>query len=106
MGIIKCTFSNLDTDIFTKLYKSMVRPIIMIMEYSSSVWSPYLKKDISTLEKVQRRATKLVASNSIEDLSYSDRVKNFGLPTLEYRRLRYDMIHNTTCTSIQTYPRY
>ncbi len=50
MGIIKRTFNNLNIDIFTKLYKSMVRPI---MEYSSSMWSPYLKKDISTLEKVQ-----------------------------------------------------
>ena len=50
MGIIKRTFSNLGTEIFTKLYTSMVRPI---MEYSSSVWSPYLKKDKSTLEKVQ-----------------------------------------------------
>ncbi len=87
MGIIKSTFSNLDTEIFTKLYKSMVRPI---MEYSSSVWSLYLKKDISTLETVQRWATKSVAS--IKDLSYSDRLKNLGLPTLEYRRLRYDII--------------
>ncbi len=65
----------------------MVKPSI---EDSSSVWSPYLKKDISTLERVQRRATKLVAS--IKDLSYSDRLRNLGLPTLEYRRIRYDMI--------------
>ncbi len=47
----------------------------------------YLKKDISTLEKIQRRATKSVAP--IKDLSYSDRLKNLGLPTLECRRLRY-----------------
>ncbi len=87
MGIIKRTFSNLDTDILTKLYKSMVR---LIMEYSSSIWFPYLKKYISKLEKVERQATKLVAP--IKDLSYSDRLQNLGLPTLEYRRLRYDMI--------------
>ncbi len=45
---------------------------------------------ISTLERVQRRATKLVAL--IKDLSYSDRLQNLGLPTLEYRRIHYDMI--------------
>ena len=60
------------------------------MEYSSSIWCPYLKKDISTVERVQRRTTKLVAL--IKDLSYSDRLKTLGLPTLEYRRIRYGMI--------------
>ncbi len=78
IGIIKCTFNNLDIDIFAKLYKSIIRPI---MEYSSSVhvWSPYLKKDISTLERVQLGVTKLVAS--IKDLSYSDRLKTLSLRT-------------------------
>ncbi len=38
MRVIKRTFNNLNKYIFTKLYKSMVRPI---MEYSSSVWCPY-----------------------------------------------------------------
>ncbi len=31
MGVIKRTFNNLNKDIFTKLYKAMVTPI---MEYS------------------------------------------------------------------------
>ena len=42
------------------------------------------------LENVQRRATKLV--KSIAQLSYSDRLRKLGLPSLEYRRERVDVI--------------
>ena len=72
---------------FTILYKSLVRPIL---EYASPVWSPYLKKDIMRLEKVQRRATKLIPS--LHNLSYSERLVKLGLPTLTYRRDRQDLV--------------
>ena len=42
------------------------------------------------LEKVQRRATRLMTSD--KSLSYSDRLQKFGLTTLETRRLRGDLI--------------
>ena len=66
----------------------MVRPIL---EYSSSVWSPFLVKDIVRLEQVQRRATKLIPS--ISHLTYTDRLTKLGIPTLQYRRDRQDLIH-------------
>ena len=50
-GLIKCTFSYMDKEIFLSLYKTMVRPH---MEYGSCIWSPYYKKDIEILESVQR----------------------------------------------------
>ena len=46
-------------------------------------------KDIDLLEKMQRRATRMMANKS---LSYYDRLKKFGLTTLETRRLRGDLI--------------
>ena len=48
------------------------------------------KKDIDLLEKVQRRATRLMTSD--KSLSYSDWLQKFGLTTLETRRLRGDLI--------------
>ena len=42
------------------------------------------------IENVQRRATPLVSS--IRQLSYQERLKNLGLPSLEYRRERAELI--------------
>ena len=40
-------------------YKSMIRPIL---EYASTVWSPYMKKNILMIEAVQRRAARFVTN--------------------------------------------
>ena len=85
--LIKHTFKYLDAEMFNLLYKSLVRPHV---EYASTVWSPTLKMDINSLEKVQRRATKIVPQ--IAELSYHERLQHLKLPTLQYRRLRQDLI--------------
>ena len=59
------------------------------LDYCSSVWSPYMKKDIEALEKVQKiekRATKILPQ--LKHMNYSDRLKACKLPTLHYRRIR------------------
>ena len=57
LGIIKRNFKHIDNVSFLYLYNSLVRSIV---EYNSSVWSPSYMGQIEELEKVQRRATKLV----------------------------------------------
>ena len=87
LSLIYHSFDYMDRDMFLVLYKSVVRPIL---EYATCVWPPSLKKVIQKLEAVQRRATKLV--KDISHLNYEDQFRQLGLPTLEYRRDRNDMI--------------
>jgi len=59
-------------------------------KYANSVWCPHKKGDIEIIEKVPKRATKLIIS--LKKLSYIERLKQLQLPTLKYRRLHGDMI--------------
>jgi len=57
LAIINRNFFNLDKETFKLLYKSLVRSHL---ECGHSVWNPYRIGLISDLERVQKRATKLV----------------------------------------------
>jgi hypothetical protein len=64
--------------------------VIPHLEFAVAAWNPYLKQDISTLEKVQQRATKM--SSAIKTKNYEERLKFLGLKTLKDRRERGDLI--------------
>ncbi|RUM41879.1 MAG: hypothetical protein DSY80_08180 [Desulfocapsa sp.] len=93
MGLVRRSFIYLDKDNFRWLYKAIVRPHL---EYINAVWSPTRKKDINSIENVQRRATKMIPG--LRDMSYSERLRALKLPTLVYRRLRGDMIETFKIT--------
>ena len=69
------------------LYKSLVKPLL---EYAVQCWSPHHAKYIEILERVQRRATKMIPS--LRNLPYNLRLKKLRLQTLELRRLRGQLI--------------
>ena len=69
------------------LYKAILR---LHLEYCIQARRPYRKKDIDTLEHIQRKATKIIPEP--RDLSYEERLKECGLTTLKTRRLRGDQI--------------
>ena len=94
LGIIRTSFCALDNTSFTLPYKEIVRPHL---EYAATIWNPYKKGYIDDLEKVQRRATKLL--QNISHLSYPERLAALNLPTLAYRRIRGDMIETVNILS-------
>jgi len=56
-------------DSFVTLYKTMIRAHL---EYAVSVWNPHYQTLFEKLEKVQKRATKLVIT--IKKLHYEERL--------------------------------
>ena len=64
-----------------------VRPLL---EYNTVIWSPSLKCDVTAVEKVQRRFTKLLPG--FRNLSYAERRSKLNLTTLELRRLHNDLV--------------
>ena len=86
-GMILRSISSRSKDILLPLYKALVRPIL---EYANPVWSPFLVKDVDSIERVQRQFTKRISG--VRFHSYSDRLKKLNLPSLVYRRQRGDMI--------------
>lgn len=87
LGMIKRTIISREKEIILQLYKTLVRPHL---EYCVQAWSPYLRQDIDKLEKVQRRATKMIKGFS--KFTYDERLKKCELTTMERRRIRGDLI--------------
>ena len=87
VGLIKRSFTYMDKDIFMKLYKAFVRPHL---EYGNIVWNPFLKRQSKAIERVQRRATRLL--NECKDMPYPERLQYLDLHSLKGRRLRGDLI--------------
>ena len=83
LGIIKRHFIYLTPDSFVTFYKTMIRAHL---EYAVSVWNPHYQTLIEKLEKVQKRAAKLVIT--IKKLHYEERLRRLKLPTLKYRRIK------------------
>ena len=70
LGLTKRSFKYITIPTFIQLYISMVRSHL---DYCSSVWAPYRKGDIEALEKVQKRATKILPG--LKNLPYSEKLK-------------------------------
>ncbi|BHF81690.1 hypothetical protein SprV_0802482300 [Sparganum proliferum] len=84
---IKRAFMDFDEDVFSKIFGTFVRPHL---EYGIQAWRPWAVEAQNGLERVQRRATKMVGGQS--SFPYATRLVNLNLFPLSYRQLRGDLL--------------
>ena len=87
LKLLRIAFGTFTMTSFKPLYTVYVRPHL---EYCVQAVGPYMVQDLSALEKVQRRATKLV--HGLRHFSYQERLERLQLTSLKDRFKRGDMI--------------
>ena len=87
LGFIARNFRYKNKELVTTLYKFLLR---QHLEYAVQFWSPHLRRGIDEIEKIQRRATKIIPE--IRNHSYHQRINDTDLISLAQRRLRGELI--------------
>ena len=70
LGMIRRNITYKENSSIVSLYKAIVKTHL---EYCIQAWNPYIRKYIEMLQKIQRRATKLI--RGLRDLRYEERLK-------------------------------
>ena len=83
LNFIRRNLYDCPTNIKETAYNALVRPHL---EYSSNVWDPYLQNDITSIEKIQRKAARFVTTKYRPADSPTQMMKDLHWHTLQERR--------------------
>ena len=86
LGTIQRDLWNCPKNVKEIAYTFLVRPKL---EYASAAWDPFLKKDTSALERVQRKAARFCSQNYNRYASVTEMIRDLGWATLETRRRQF-----------------
>ena len=87
MAVMYRSFQLLDRSTLPILYKTLFRPHL---EYGNIIWGPFNRADRQLVERVQRRATKMIPE--LRHMPYPLRLKALKVPSLYHWRRRGDMV--------------
>ena len=106
LGMVRRNLWNCPKQVRETAYKSTVRPKL---EYASTAWDPYRKKNKVILEKVQRKAARFCSKNYNPMASVTNMMQDLEWESLEMRRkkarltLLYKLSHNLIDVSTENY---
>ena len=83
LGLIQRNLRGSPRKLRQQAYLSLVRPHL---EYCSSVWNPYTKKSVTSIENIQRRAARFVLNKYRRRESVTEMIKDLQWDSLESRR--------------------
>ena len=83
LGFLRRTLKVSSIKAKEQAYKALIRSLL---EYASAVWDPYTEKEVTKLEKVQRRAARWVLRSYHKTASVSDMLARLQWPLLSQRR--------------------
>ena len=88
INMIRRTFVSRNPKFLETMYKTFVRPHL---EHCIQVWNPVYLGDISAMEKVQNRFTRLLPQSAT--MTHEERNRRLNITDHETRRLRGDLIY-------------
>ena len=103
LGFLKRNLRSQNPALREMAYKTLVRPLV---EYSSSVWSPYTKSSVDKLEMIQHRVARWTSNNYSPYASLTEMLQSLGWRSLEQRSsdsLFYKIIYGLVAIDMPPY---
>ena len=84
LGLLRRILGECSAAVKSRAYTSLVRPQL---EYPSTVWNPYTKRNINKIEMVQHRAARFIFNDYSRTSHVSPMIDHLGWDNLQQRRL-------------------